>query len=77
MSAHKKNLRWADGPSQRDLGLPLVLEASLYMNEVASALASALYDRKLFGNGAWPCRGHGYGRSLTVCGLLEWRGPVR
>lgn len=45
MSAHKENLRRADGPSQRDLGLPLVLEASLYMNEVASALASALYDK--------------------------------
>lgn len=45
MSAHKENLRRADGPSQWDLGLPLVLEASLYMNEVASALASALYDK--------------------------------
>ena len=81
LSAHKENLRWAwrgaDGPSQRDCGLPLVLEVSLYMNEVTSAVTSASCDRKLLGNGVHPCRGDGYSRSLTVYSLSERHGPVR
>lgn len=45
LSEHRENLRraWrrAARPSQPDYGLPLVLEVSLYMEEVTSALTSA------------------------------------